>query len=66
MELLIQRLKSKTYQAALLGALLTILDANSGLISQFVPPEYRAWLVAGWPLAMMIMREVTKVPLSEK
>lgn len=66
MELLIQRLKSKTYQAALLGALLTIVEANSGLISQFVPEQYRAWLLAAWPLIMMTMREVTVKPLSEK
>jgi uncharacterized membrane protein len=66
MELLIQRLKSKTYWAALVGALLTVIEANSGFLSQYVPPEYRAYLVMLWPVVMLVLREITKTALADK
>jgi uncharacterized membrane protein len=66
MELIIQRLKSKTYHVAIVGALLTILETNSGLISQFLPVEYRNYVVLAWPVLMITLREVTTGALSDK
>jgi uncharacterized membrane protein len=66
MELIIQRLKSKTYHVAIVGALLTILETNSGLISQFLPVEYRNYVVLVWPVLMITLREVTTGALSDK
>ena len=34
---LAQRLKSKTYWVALIGALLTVAEVNSGFLSGFLP-----------------------------
>ncbi len=61
-----QRLKSKTYWVALLGALLTVLEANSGFIGQFIPSEYRAYIVMMWPVLMLVLRELTTSALSDK
>ena len=66
MELIIQRLKSKTYHVAIAGALLTILETNSGLISQFLPVEYRNYVMLAWPVLMITLREVTTGALSDK
>lgn len=66
MELILQRLKSKTYQTAIIGAILTILETNSGIISQFVPAEYRTYIVLSWPLIMITLREVTTGALADK
>ena len=66
LDLIKQRLQSKTYIAALVGALITLIEANSGVLSQLVPPEYRAWLMAAWPIGMMALREVTKTALADK
>ena len=62
----IQRLKSKTYWVAIVGALLTVIEANSGFIGQFVPAPYRAYIIMLWPVLMVILREVTKSALSDK
>jgi uncharacterized membrane protein len=61
-----QRLKSKTYWVALVGASLTVLEANSGFIGQFMPTEYRAYIVMMWPVLMLVLRELTTSALSEK
>lgn len=65
-DLLKQRLKSKTYWAAVIGALLSILDQQSGLLSQFVPAEYRQYLIMFWPIVMITLREVTSTALADK
>jgi hypothetical protein len=65
-ELLKQRLRSKTYWAAMLGAGLVILDAQSGFISGFLPAQYRGYAVMAWPLVMVSLREVTNAALAEK
>jgi uncharacterized membrane protein len=64
--LLKQRLQSKTYQVALLGAVLTIIEAQSGYLSSFVPAEYRRYAVMLWPILMLTLREVTTTALSDK
>lgn len=66
MEPIIQRLKSKTYWAAIIGAGLSALEINSGLVSGLLPEGYRAWAVAFWPVLMITLREVTTTPLSAK
>lgn len=66
MDLIIQRLKSKTYWVAILGALLTIADAQAGFLSGFAPVEVRPYLVMLWPVMMLTLREVTAGALSQK
>lgn len=66
MQALIQRLKSKTYWVALVGALLTVIEANSGFIGQFMPAEYRPYIVMLWPVLMMALREFTTSALADK
>jgi len=62
----IQRLKSKTYWVAIVGALLTIIEANSGFIGQFVPAPYRAYIIMLWPVLMLVLRELTTTALANK
>ena len=50
MNLILQRLKSKTYWVAIVGALLTVIEANSGFIGQFVPTPYQAYIIMLWPV----------------
>lgn len=61
-----KRLKSRTYQVALAGTVLTVIEVNSGLILGWLPEEYHLYAVAIWPIAMMTMREVTSVALADK
>lgn len=63
---IIQRLKSKTYWVAIVGALLTVIEANSGFIGQFVPAPYRAYIIMLWPVLMLVLRELTTTALAEK
>jgi hypothetical protein len=63
---LIQRLKSKTYWVAIIGALLTAVEANSGFISSLMPPDYGKYAVMLWPVLMLTLREVTTAALSDK
>ena len=65
-ELIIQRLKSKTYWVAIIGALLTAVEANSGFLSQFVPAEYRSYIIMLWPVIMLVLREFTTSALADK
>jgi hypothetical protein len=65
-ELLKQRLRSKTYWAAMIGASLVILDAQSGFISGLLPVEYRSYTIMAWPLIMITLREVTTSALNSK
>jgi uncharacterized membrane protein len=66
MQALIQRLKSKTYWVAVIGALLTAVEANSGFLSQFMPAEYRPYVVMLWPVIMLVLREFTTSALADK
>ena len=66
MELLIQRLKSKTYWIALIGALLSVVEVNSGFFGQLIPLPYRTYLIMFWPVVMLILREVTTTALADK
>ena len=66
MNALIQRLKSKTYWVALVGALLTVIEANGGFLSQFMPAEYRPYIVMLWPVIMLVLREFTTSALADK
>ena len=62
----IQRLKSKTYWVAIVGALLTVIEANSGFIGQFVPAPYQAYIIMLWPVLMLVLRELTTTALANK
>ena len=66
MNAIIQRLKSKTYWVALVGALLTDIEANSGFIGQFLPSPYRTYIVMLWPVLMLVLRELTTTALADK
>lgn len=66
MNFIIQRLKSKTYWVAILGAILTIMDAHSQFFASLIPAEYGKYLVMLWPVVMITLREVTTTALSEK
>lgn len=61
-----QRLRSKTYWAAIVMAALSIVEANAKVLTAQVPTEYRAWLLMAWPLVMITLREVTTGALSDK
>ena len=66
MNKIIKRLKSRTYQVAFLGTVLTAIEVNSGLLSTLMPEGYRAWAIMFWPAAMMLLREVTTTALKDK
>jgi uncharacterized membrane protein len=63
---IIQRLKSKTYWVAIIGALLTAIEVNSGFLGSFIPMPYRNYVILLWPVLMVILREVTTSALSDK
>lgn len=56
---------SKTYATALLLGLITAVEMNTQLLSQFIPEIYRPWLLMIWPVTMMTLREMTNSALSE-
>lgn len=62
----IQRLKSKTYWLAVVGAILTAIELQGGFFSQYVSEAYRPFMVMFWPVLMLIAREATTTALSEK
>ncbi len=66
MNSIFQRLKSKTYWVALVGALLTVIETNSGFIGQFMPADYRPYIVMMWPVLMLVLREFTTSALADK
>ena len=66
MNAIVHRLKSKTYWVAIVGALLTAIEANSGFLGQFIPAPYRAYIIMLWPVLMLILRELTTSALAEK
>jgi uncharacterized membrane protein len=66
MNTIIQRLKSKTYWVAILGALLTAVEVNSGFLGSFIPMPYRNYVILLWPVLMVLLREVTTSALADK
>lgn len=66
LELIKQRLKSKTYIVAIVGAGITALEANSGFITSHIPGGFGGYLLLVWPALMLTLREVTTVALSDK
>lgn len=66
MNAIAQRLKSKTYWAAMIMAALSIVEAQSGVLSQLLPAELVPFWPLIFPMVMMILREMTKTALSEK
>lgn len=66
MNALKQRLKSKTYWAAIVGAVLVVVEQNSGIFSTYLPETIRSMAVLFWPVAMIALREVTTAALSDK
>jgi len=65
-DLLIQRLKSKTYWAALIMSALTIIEANTGLLAGLLPASLRPYSSLIFPMVMMVMREFTTTALADK
>jgi len=66
MDKVIARLKSKTYWAAIIGALLVVIEQNSGIFSQYLPEGVRSMAVLMWPVLMIMLREVTTTALADK
>jgi hypothetical protein len=66
MQLILKRLKSKTYWVAVTAALLTIIEANSGLLAGLLPEGYSKFALLLWPVLMITLREVTTGALSDK
>jgi uncharacterized membrane protein len=66
MNLLLQRFKSKTYWVAVIGALLTAIEVNSGFLGSFVPMPYRNYIIMLWPVLMLFLREITTSALTDK
>lgn len=66
MDAIIKRWRSKTYRVALVGVILTVIEQNVGLISTLIPEAYRAWAVMFWPVAMLVLREMTTEPIEAK
>jgi uncharacterized membrane protein len=66
MNAIIQRLKSKTYWVAIVAALLTLVEANSGFLSGLLPPELAKYAVMAWPILMLTLREITTGALADK
>lgn len=66
MNLILQRLKSKTYWVALVGALLTAVELNSNFLGSFIPLPYRNYVIMLWPVLMLTLREVTTTALADK
>lgn len=61
-----QRLRSKTYWAAIVMAALSIVEANAQVLTGLLPPHYRTLALLAWPLVMITLREVTTGALADK
>lgn len=66
MKAIIKRLKSKTYWAAIIGALLMVLERNSGFFGAYIPESARDMALMLWPVLMVALREITTTSVSEK
>ena len=66
LDLIKQRLKSKTYLTAVAMAVISIVEVNSKLLTNALPPQYVGYAVLVWPVLMITLREITTGALSEK
>ena len=68
MDLILQRLKSNTYQLAILTALIGFIQANPNLIGDTfkLSTTQLGWVMSGVGIIAMVIREFTNKPLSEK
>ena len=66
MNAILQRLKSKTYWVAVIGALITAVELNSNVLGSFIPVPYRNYVIMLWPVLMLTLREVTTTALADK
>lgn len=64
--MLLQRLKSKTYQLALLLSALGAAQVAWPALAASIPPQYYAWGTLGLGVVVAVLRELTKVPLADK
>ncbi|CAM8627073.1 hypothetical protein MCEMSHM24_02707 [Comamonadaceae bacterium] len=65
-EILRQRLASKTYRAAIIMALLSALEVNMQLVTPLLPANLQPYLVLVWVPVMLTLREVTTAALGDK
>lgn len=65
-EALIKRLNSKTYIAALVMSVLTVLEVNLNVLIPLLPVATQPYAPLMWAIIMLIMRELTKEPISAK
>lgn len=61
-----ERLHSKTYWAALIGAILTIVEAQYGLLTTLLPPAVMPYAPLIFPVVMAVLREFTTMALEDK
>ena len=61
-----QRLKSKTYWAALIMAVLGSIEASQGYVSGLLPLRWQPFTILLFPVVMMVMREFTTAALADK
>ena len=61
-----ERVHSKTYWAALIGAILTIVEAQYGLLAPLLPPAVMPYAPLIFPIAMAVLREFTTMALQDK
>lgn len=66
MELLHQRLRSKTYWLAFVASLLTIAEANTGVLAFMLPLSWGPYLPLIFPVVFLIAREFTTTALADK
>lgn len=66
LELIKQRLMSKTYWTAIVAAIISILEINGGFIGQYIPMPERQYIIMLWPILMLTLREITTTALSDK
>lgn len=66
MNAILQRLKSKTYWVAIIGATLTVIQSNSTILSGFLPPAIAPAAIFFWPIIMVALREMTSDALADK
>ena len=61
-----ERFHSKTYWAALICAILTIVEAQYGLLTTLLPPALMPYAPLILPIIMAILREFTTMALQDK
>lgn len=66
LELIRQRLSSKTYKVGLILTILTALELNYSVILTLVPPQYKVYFISIWPIALFTCREITNSALADK